>query len=72
MEHEFIIDLNERGRFAAHVQRTDDDTEIACWTVDDCEESDEFPPVVDGFMRNVRDMDGLCAMLGIDHCRYVG
>jgi hypothetical protein len=65
MRYRFIVDLNERGLFAAHVIDTDTDEFIAWWTTDECEEYGGFPPIIGGFMRNIRDMSGLAEMLGL-------
>lgn len=59
--YHFIIDLNERGAFKAHVEHSE--TGKIVYELANNEDEDGNPEslwiVEDGFMKNIQDMDGL-------------
>jgi len=62
MKFYHIIDINERGQYACHVE---DENGKTVWSASTEEsETGEFWPVVDGFMGHVNDMAGLSDYLG--------
>jgi len=56
---QFIIDLDERGIFRCHVENKE--TGAIVWRAhnEDPEDYGNFWPITDGFIKNIRDMDGL-------------
>jgi len=60
--YHYIVDLNERGIYKAHVE--DSDSFKIIWVASNQDEDDgEFWPVRDGFMKNGEDMFGLMKYL---------
>lgn len=56
-KYEYIIDLDERGTFSCHV---DDPAGKEVWSASNEDNEDgEFSPVVDGFMKHTKDIQGL-------------
>jgi hypothetical protein len=55
MNHKFVIDLDERDYFQAHVE-DEDGKDIINFSN---EEDGSFYMTEDGFMKNIRDMEGL-------------
>jgi len=58
--YHYIVDLNERGIYKAHVE--DADSFKIIWVASN-QDDGEFWPVRDGFMKHCQDMIGLWAYL---------
>jgi hypothetical protein len=71
VDYMFVIDADERGEFSAHIENENGKIKFN-WSKEDCEEAGGFPPVVDGFMKNIKDMNGLRDYLKLPNLMWVG
>lgn len=68
--HVFQHRVDERGRIYAQVMRTSDDVAVMAWSVEEYDAAGgQFPPIADGYMKNLDDMSGLCHLLDIESCK---
>lgn len=58
-QYRYVIDLNERGIFQAHVEHEDGEIVFKFSNLEDGEEQEELWIVADGFMENIEDLSGL-------------